>query len=153
MSNPGASQIRTVEIIASLALCVFCANFATSVIWNEIYGYKAARANSGMSILAEQMGAANPTTQQRKIASFENKTVPKNVLRDQGVIGNDPWGNAYNYKYFRNEKGNITYLLLLSSGKNAQIETKISDLNLSQMSGGRYDFTGDDFGFIKKFDN
>lgn len=156
MSSKAPSQIRTVEIIASLALCVFCAKFAIGVIWTEVKGYKMSRANAGLSALAEQMMSAKPKIGDRAIASlgknFEKKPV-KNLLPNEGTIGNDPWGKPYAFKYFHNENGEVSFLVLVSGGKNAQIETKLAALNFSQIKGGRYTFNGDDFGFIKKIDD
>ncbi len=152
-------KIRTFEIFASLALCVLCCKFALGVIWVEVNEYKMSQANTGLALLAEQMIPLQPTTGDRSIAS--EKSSPKDrdpssikkSLPSEGTIGNDPWGRPYAFKYFRNEDGVVAFLVLISGGKNSQIETKFADLNLSQMKGGRYIFNGDDFGFIKKIDN
>ncbi len=148
MLKPVPTQIRTFEIIASLALCVFFVKFALGVIWIEVMDYRVSRAKAGLAILAEQMALSKSKEVGRSIAS-----VGENFLPNEGTIGNDPWGNPYAFKYFRNETGDLVVLALVSGGKNSLIETRFTDLNLSQFNGGNYIFNGDDFGFIKKIDN
>lgn len=157
--NNGTSQVRTVEIIASLALCFLCGKFALSVIWTEVRGLNLSKANKGLSSLAAQMADIEPLSAKKKptrsIASIGGRpeNVNLKVLRHEGVIGLDPWGNPFAYRYFRDENGNVSFLVLLSGGKNSQIETAFSNLNLSQVKSGGYNFNGDDFGYIKKIDN
>lgn len=160
MLNKKTARIRTFEIFASLALGIVCAKFALSVIWNEVNGYKMSQANTALVLLAEQMVTLKPTNGERSIAS-ERKAEKrdrdpssiKKSIPSEGTIGNDPWGRPYAFKYFRNGDGVIAFLVLISGGKNTQIETTFADLNFGQMKSGRYIFNGDDFGFIKKIDN
>ncbi len=159
----GPSQVRTVEIFASLALCFLCAKFALGVIWAEVRGYKTMNANKRLSSLAAQMADIEPISSQRKsavalgrrIASVGAVPLSPNskTLRSEGVIGTDPWGKPFAYKYFRDGEGRLSFLVLVSGGKNSRIETQFADLNFSQLESGGYNFSGDDFGYIKKIDN
>ncbi len=153
-AGSGSSQVRTVEIIASLVLCLFSIKFALGVIFTEVKGYKVDRTNRNLAALATQMAGVDPISQNRPSRGPASvKLDPKAAtLRPEGIIGLDPWGRPYAYKYFRDEQGRTAFLVLLSGGKNVHIETKISGLNLSQITSGSYNFIGDDLGYIKKID-
>lgn len=83
-------------------------------------------------------------TQGREIAS-----APLNQISFEGLVGKDPWGNAYNYRVLKNALGHPKFLVVWSKGPNLKQDT--SEFNFNAES-GHVEFAGDDVGVVHSVD-
>lgn len=155
MSHNVANEAKTFEIITSFLLVLLCGKLAFSVILNEVSDKKINEARRETQILATQIAMYSINSfvlgTSRFIASEPSSAVSKNniKLKDQGGIGNDPWGRPYQYKTVYSAQNQRKYFVVLSGGPNSKIETDLSQLDINQVSDGKVDTGGDDLAYIK----
>lgn len=68
------------------------------------------------------------------------------------LLSKDPWGGEYTYKVIKNSYGQPIYLVVMSAGPDAKMDTQLKDealFDVSQIENIK--FENDDVGYIKSF--
>lgn len=83
-------------------------------------------------------------------ASSDNNST-KFSLGAEGIIGKDPWGRPFNYRFLAGENGRFEYLLVWSSGPDGEAKLDYQSLGLAQaalIQGAT--LQGDDISLVQK---
>ena len=86
----------------------------------------------------------------RTLASVSEETIIEysSKIGDEGTLGKDPWGKPYIYKLLKDDSGNVSQLLVISSGPDMKLTTNIEPRDLKSKS--YLSFRGDDIGKLHK---
>lgn len=101
-------------------------------------------------IVLRKITTANIEMAQKETARMasELNASPRDIASGSGVGGqSDPWGNPYVLRKVNNSYGLPSFVVILSKGPNAQLDTTDETIGLIRSS--NFIFTGDDIGVIR----
>lgn len=116
--------------------------------------------------ISSQLIALNPSRQQetnttnlgtsRNPASVGGRSAHK--LGPEGLIGEDPWGRPFRYKFVESATAGWSHLIVWSGGPDARLEMPIADWGpespeLKRIKSSQYISVGDDVALIQPIQN
>lgn len=139
----------TLDLIMLVVLCGTVSSVVGASVAGLLHDDRPARAHQTAESLAEQIRQqhdvavrANSASEGRAPASVSEQVPP---LTD-GQLGKDPWGHPYFYTVLGQPSDPNATIVVWSEGPNGKLESKIDDLNESNVT--KFHFKGDDVGFI-----
>ncbi|MDZ4661184.1 MAG: hypothetical protein SGJ18_06140 [Pseudomonadota bacterium] len=174
MSNAQDNSMKSTEIIASIGFFVISAYLVSSITirhfshsTEQLWAKKETdRLSTQIAYLTEAASVAKNSSSKKQArltrypaatlgGSESSKKTTNNVAvsvwKDEGTLGNDPWGKPYRYKVFRDESGEAKKVAVWSEGENSHNETDFSEA-ITVTQNPLSVFLGDDAGFIRALD-
>lgn len=95
----------------------------------------------------------------KRIPSSSEAKIRSVRLGPEGIIGEDPWGKPFHYRFVENSMGEWTHLIVWSVGPDQRLSKSVSDWTYDSLVAQGYTsekrevHMGDDFGLIYSLTN
>jgi hypothetical protein len=157
-------ELKTLDMMILFFLLVALLGFAAHVVirgQQDSLALKAKR--SAENISAQLLSMRLKNLQSETVESYRDlasQGVPPNAkktkaeLGSQGIIGKDPWGQPFHYRFVANEKGSREVLMVWSAGPDGELAKQYQNLGFQQLSKLDGHFVeSDDVGVVSKAPN
>ena len=140
----------TLDLIMLVLLCGTLSSVVGASVAGLLHDDRPVRARQIAESLASQLRLQHDVALQQRVssggrtpASLGDPQVPP--LTD-GQLGKDPWGRPYFYTVLGSVNDPNATIVVWSEGANGKLDSKIDELNESNVM--KFRFKGDDVGFI-----
>ncbi len=141
--------LNSLDIFKILGSFLLVLGITLSILNRNNEERKLALARTNAKMYADELVANSVKTTHvktlRELATAEGKAT------QEGYLGADPWGKPYSYKVIHNSYGQPVYMIVISAGPNAVMDTVLNDISFEARKNAQIQIMGDDVGHLKSY--